>query len=381
MAEKNDGADKTEQPTPKRLQDARKKGDVAKSKDVGATAVLVGWLVLAAVLTGFVGDRLTNLFDVAFTAMGQPFGQGFENAGASAAVTFVVISLALMLPVAIFGTLIEFLQVGPVFTFEKMSFKLDHMNPAEGIKRMFNTDNLFEVVKSVMKTALLVLITCIVVVSEFNTLAKLPAAGPDAALQAISASTRRLVVLTVIVFVLVSVLDFAYQRFAFTKKMRMSRRDIKQEHKDSEGDPHVKGQRRQLHQEWAQQNAVGAARDASVLVVNPTHIAVALDYDPARHAVPVVSAKGDGLMAKAMREAAQEAGVPIVRNVELARAMHERVPVESIVPEDMFTAVAEVILWAKRVREDAAAEAAKTEAELAARPGPSFPAPPEGSRL
>lgn len=381
MAEKNDGADKTEQPTPKRLQDARKKGDVAKSKDVASTAVLVGWLVLAAVLTGFVGDRLSGLFDAAFIAMDQPFGQAFENAGVQAAVTFVVVSLVLMVPVALFGTLVEFVQVGPVFTFEKMTPKLSHMNPAEGIKRMFNTDNLFEVAKSVFKTALLVLITCIVVVAEFNTLAKLPAAGPQAALEAIGTSTRRLVVLTVVVFVLVSVLDAAYQRFAFTKKMRMSRRDIKQEHKDSEGDPHVKAQRRQLHQEWAQQNAVGAARDASVLVVNPTHIAVALDYDPARHAIPVVSAKGDGLMAKAMREAAQEAGVPVVRSVELARAMHERVAVESIVPEDMFTAVAEVILWAKKVREEAAAEAAEADAERAARPGPSFPAAPEGSRL
>lgn len=379
MPEKNDGGDKTEQPTPKRLQDARKKGDVAKSKDVDSTVVLIGWLIVSAVLTGFVGDRLANVFDSAFYTFDEPFSQAFERVGLESAWTFVLVSLALLVPVTILGLLVEFLQIGPIFTFEKMKPKMDHMNPAEGLKRMFNTDNLFEVVKSVIKTALIVFITWIVVVGEFHNMAKLPASGPDEMMKALGDSTKRLVVLTVIVFVLVSVLDASYQRFSFIKKMRMSRRDIRQESKDSEGDPHVKSHRRQLHQEWAQQNAVGAARDASALVVNPTHIAVALNYDPALHPAPIVSAKGDGLIAQAMREAAQDAGVPIVRNVELARAMHEKVPVEAVVPEDMFAAVAEVILFAKRMREEAAADASKADAERADRPM-SFPAPPEDAR-
>lgn len=356
MAE-NEGADKTEQPTPKRLQDARKKGDVSKSKDVASVAVLVGWLVLAALLTGYVGRRFSRAFEAAFNGMDQPFATAFERVGLEAALAFVVISAVLLAPIALFGTLVEFLQVGPVFTTEKMKFKLDHLNPGAGLKRMFNTDNLFEVVKSILKTALLVGITWIVVTGEFNRVVKLPAAGPDEALHAIISGTRGLLILTVVVFVLVSVLDAAYQRFSFIKKMRMSRRDIKQEHKDSDGDPHVKAQRRQMHQEWAGQNAVGAARDASVLVVNPTHLAIALDYDPAEHTLPIVAAKGEGLMARNMRAAAEEAGVPVMRNVPLARAMYERVAVEGAVPEDLFTAVAEVIVWARRVREETEARA------------------------
>ena len=161
---------------------------------------------------------------------------------------------------------------------------------------------------------------------------------------------RQALLWTFAVFVLVAVLDLAWQKHSFTKKMRMSMRDIRQEHKENEGDPMLKGNRRQLHEEWASQNAVGAARGANVLVVNPTHIAIAIDYDQDSAPVPVVAAKGEGPLAQAMREAAEEAGVPIVRHVAVARKLYEDAAVEDIVPRDMFEAIAQIILWAKKVR-------------------------------
>lgn len=381
MAEKNDGGDKTEKPTPKRLSDARKKGDVPKSKDVTSTAVLGAWLLLGLMAAGFTLDRLGGLFDEIFAVMDRPFAEAWPIAGAAAGKAFVSITAMLLLPIAILGMLAEFAQVGPVFTLEKMSPKMSHMNPGEGLKRMFNTDNLFEVVKSLAKTLLLVVLTWIVAAAAFDKLMAVPAGEADGALAAYGGITFQLLAGTVGVFLFVSMLDFAYQKFSFTKKMRMSRRDIRQEMKDSEGDPHVKAHRRQLHQEWAQQNAVQAARDASVLVVNPTHIACALAYDPAEHAVPVLLGKGEGLIAQAMREAAEAGGVPIIRNVELARALRDKVAVDDIVPQDLFAAVAEVILWARRLREEAAAEPSPGEARSSpdgAASGPTFPPPPEG---
>jgi type III secretion protein U len=381
MAEKNDGGDKTEKPTPKRLSDARKKGDVPKSKDVTSTAVLGGWLLLGLMVTGFAFDRLGGLFDEIFAVMDRPFAEAWPIAGAAAGKAFVSITAMLLLPIAIFGMLVEFAQVGPVFTLEKMSPKMSHMNPGEGLKRMFNTDNLFEVVKSLAKTLLLVVLTWIVAVAAFDKLMAVPTGEADGALAAYGGITFQLLAGTVGVFLFVSMLDFAYQKFSFTKKMRMSRRDIRQEMKDSEGDPHVKAHRRQLHQEWAQQNAVQAARDASVLVVNPTHIACALAYDPAEHAVPVLLGKGEGLIAQAMREAAEAGGVPIIRNVELARALRDKVAVDDIIPQDLFAAVAEVILWARRLREEPAAEPSPGDdrsASEGAASGPTFPPPPEG---
>ena len=286
--------------------------------------------------------------------MDQPFGDAFEQVAWSAARRFVYLTALLLLPVALFASLMEFLQTGPVFTLEKMTPKLDHLNPAEGLKRMFNTDNLFEVAKSLVKTALLLGLAGLILFGQFDRILRLPAAQPGEVLGAFGAAGFHLLGWTLVVFVFVAILDSAYQRFSFMKRLRMSRRDIRQEAKDMEGDPTVKARRRELAQEWAQSSAVGSVRGAAALVVNPTHIAVSLAYDPGEHVVPVVAGKGDGLIARAMRGMAEREGVPIIRNVPLARALHEQVPVEAVVPEDMFAAVAEVILTARHLRDEAA---------------------------
>ncbi len=160
-----------------------------------------------------------------------------------------------------------------------------------------------------------------------------------------------MLVWSVTIFTLLALLDVVYQRWSFTKKMRMSLRDIRQEMKEAEGDPHVKQHRRQAHQEWSERNAQQAARQASVLVVNPTHVAVAIEYDRETCSVPTVSMMGEDHVARAMREAAEEAGVPAVRNVPLARDLLARAEVGGLVPADLFDIVAEVILWAREVRD------------------------------
>jgi type III secretion protein U len=172
----------------------------------------------------------------------------------------------------------------------------------------------------------------------------------------------------VALFALVAILDAAYQRWSFTKKMRMSMRDIKQEMKESEGDPYIKQHRRQAHQEWSQRNAQQAARNANVLVVNPTHVAIAIDYDSETSPVPTIAAKGEDHVARAMRKAAEEAGVPIVRNVPLARDLLARGEEGEIIPADLFDIIAEVILWAREVREQVQAQ---RDADAAARVSPS----------
>lgn len=354
MADKNDGGDKTEKPTPRRLRDARRKGEVAKSKDVTSVAALFAWVLLGALLTPFLMQSLIAPLDVAFSGLADPGGAAMRAAVWRAARTFVTASLVLLAPVAVVGTLAEFLQAGPVATTERMKFKLDHLNPGEGLKRMFSVDNLFEVGKSVLKTAVLILITALVVCGAFGALTGLPRGTAAAALAAMGQLGFQLLAASAGVFVFVAVLDAAYQRFAFTKRLRMSRRDIRQESKDDEGDPHIRAQRRQLHQEWSNRNAAEAARGASVLVVNPTHLAVALVYDPKDHPAPVVSAKGEGPLAAAMRREAEASQVPVAQNVSLARALHARTELEEVVPEDLFAAVAEVILWAQRLREETA---------------------------
>jgi type III secretion protein U len=151
-------------------------------------------------------------------------------------------------------------------------------------------------------------------------------------------------------FFMLAALDSAYQRHAYARKMRMSRRDIRQEFRDTEGDPLIKGRRRQLHQDWAQQNMLEAVRKSSAVVVNPEHIAVAILYEQGTTALPMVSAKGEDYEAQLIREAAEQAGVPIMRNVELARGLHENVNVDDYVSAEFFQAIAELLRWAETVR-------------------------------
>jgi type III secretion protein U len=354
-----DSGDKTEQPTPKKLDDARKKGDVPKSKEVSSTVGLIVWLALGALTLTYATTRIGTLYESLFTVIGQGWATtGFAGAaralGAQAAELAVMLVAMLLVPVAAVGLLTDFLQMGPVLSFEKLTPKLENMNPVEGVKKMFSMDNLIELLKAVIKTALLFVVGWLVVKPAIPEIVGL-ARSAELPVQTLGALlwrlTLHLLAWTVAVFALIALLDAAYQRYSFTKKMRMSMRDIKQEMKESEGDPYIKQQRRQLHQEWSQRNAQNAARNANVLVVNPTHIAIAIDYDRETCPVPTIAAKGEEHVARAMREAAEEAGVPIVRNVPLARDLLARAEIGEIVPADLFDIIAEVILWAREVRE------------------------------
>jgi type III secretion YscU/HrpY family protein len=352
MADKNDSGDKTEKPTPKKLKDARKKGDVAKSKDVSSTGVMVLWVVLLGVGLYYIIDRFAALISITMSQAGKNADFKFllSAVGKESLDTLIELTALLIIPAAVIGTLIEFLQAGPVMTFDKIIPKMEHINPASGLKRMFSMDNLVEVIKSIAKTALLFVIGWLILRTWIPDLVKLPHTMTDHIGTTFWGMLLSLLLWSIGIFLFIAILDAGYQRFSYIKKLRMSMRDIKQEHKENEGDPMIKQQRRQAHQEWSQQSAAEAAGSANVIVVNPTHLAVALDYDREKTPVPTVSAKGEDLVARAMRESAQDNHVPILRNVELARSLYADTKEGDIIPSELFDVMAEVILWAKQVR-------------------------------
>lgn len=351
MADNNSG-DKTEKPTPKKIRDARKKGNVAKSKDLSSTIVFILWVILYIFLLRYTADRLAYLMDAVVTTPGADFITTAKSLGRYAMTTLLIISAIFMIPIAFFGTLVEFLQVGPVLTFEKIKPKLDNMNPVSGMKKMFSTDNLVEVFKHILKTSLLFVIAWVVIKSAMPDLLKLPTATPAHTGSMMWNVFFKLAAWIIGIFSLIAIADVMYQRYSWTKKLRMSQRDIKQEFKESEGDPMIKQKRKESHQEWSEQSAAEAAGSANVLVVNPTHIAIAINHDREDTPVPIVSAKGKDHIAKAMREAAEEAHVPILRNVPLARELLRKCDEGDIVPRDLFDIIAEVILWSEAVRNE-----------------------------
>ncbi|MES9860018.1 MAG: type III secretion system export apparatus subunit SctU [Candidatus Thiodiazotropha sp. LLP2] len=353
MADKNDSGDKTEKPTPKKLKDARKKGDVSKSKDISSTGVMILWIVLLGASLFYIIDRMSALVSITLLNAGQSsdFFYLLNQIGMESYYTLLELTALLIIPAAIIGTLVEFLQAGPVITFEKVKPKMDHLNPASGLKKMFSMDNLVEVFKSIAKTALLFVIGYFILITSLPDLIKLPQGMTSMIGSTFWGMLLSLLIWSVGIFSFIAILDAGYQRYSYIKKLRMSMRDIKQEHKENEGDPMIKQQRRQAHQEWSQQSASEAARSANVILVNPTHLAIALDYDRDKTPVPKIAAKGEDLVARAMREAAEESHVPILRNVELARTLYSDANEGDIIPSDLFDVMAEVILWAKQVRE------------------------------
>lgn len=352
MADKNqDSGDRTEKPTPKRLRDARKDGDVPKSRELTSTVLVLAWLLMVMLAMPTIHARLGGLFDTVVGDFNQPFGQALHHAGLATLEVFLWLTVPFLLGAMAVGVLVEFLQVGPVFAPKKIKPDASRVNPAEGMKRIFSQENLVEVIKAFAKSALLIGLFIWVLYSLIGQFVLLPYAPPAALGEAHWMAVKRLAAGVLFVFFFVSALDAFYQRFAFTKKMRMSRRDIRQELKDNEGDPMVKGRRRQLHQEWAQQNTLAGVRKASVVVTNPTHLAIAIRYEQGEDDLPVIVAKGEDHEAALIRQAAEEAGVPIMRNVTLARGLYEQVEVDEFLPNDFFEAVAELLRWAESIRE------------------------------
>jgi flagellar biosynthesis protein FlhB len=270
--------------------------------------------------------------------------------GKESVMALLMITATLVIPIACFGMLVEFLQTGPIVTLEKMLPRMSHLNPAEGVKRMFAMDNLVELIKSILQTSILLLIAAWVVMHSMDEIADLPLSNPLKIVEAISYLVLRVFGWTCLAFVLMTFADAAYQHHSFTKKMKMSMRDIREEIKKSEGDPMVKNTRRQLAKEWSEENATQAARDANVVVVNPTHVAVALVYKPEEQKVPLISARAEEELALAMREAAEDSKIPILRNEQLARALLAAKTEDDVVPRELFNIVAEVIIWAQSVK-------------------------------
>jgi type III secretion protein U len=353
MSGDNDSADKTEQPTPKKLRDAHKKGDVAKSKDLSSTVGTLVWLLMFASTTAMYYEQLGELVNRTFTAMHQPFDTVVPSLAIDAVRVLLVLGVMPALVASLMGMLVEFLQVRGVFTFEKLKPDLKHLNPVEGVKRIFKMDNVIELIKSILK-AIIIMGLFVVLARHYANDLYLLAFAPPAAVGSLWWRIASVLVTWVLVFFLFfSLGDMLLQHFNFIKKLKMSRRDIRDEMKDDEGDPYIKQKRKQLHQEWSQQNMKAGVRRSNVVVTNPTHYAVALYYEKGETVVPIVTAKGEDYMAQIIRETAEEEGIPMMRNVDLARALYADVEMDDFITPDLFEAVAQVLLWARDVRSNA----------------------------
>lgn len=352
MAEDQDQSQKTEEPTQKKLDDARKKGDVAKSQDVPVWFILAAGAALMAAagpIAGGIGHPLHMLLD-------HPHQFELDNGGAQRLMADILASLAPWMAV-VFGMIMVFAVVGhlvqsmPLWTAEKMKPKLDKLDPIKGLKRMFGPQGWMNLLKAVLK--LLAASAAVAVVLWPARQELLKAGEMDVAVlpMLLQQKSAQLFMAALIVVGLVAALDFVWQKHSFMQRMRMSREDIKQETKQTEGDPMIKARLRAIRQERSRKRMLQAVPQATVVITNPTHYSVALKYDPEETPAPVVVAMGVDHLALRIREAARDNDVPIIENPPLARALYATAELDQIIPREHFEAVAKVIGFVLRTAE------------------------------
>jgi len=354
MADEQDKSQQTEEASPKREEDARKKGQVATSKEPStAIAFVVISLIVITGLGSWLGESMQRMLsdylsgNIAFQATGAGMRSLLITIGADMA----MVILPFAIPIMLLGVLITFLISGPVFTFETMIPKFEKISPLKGLKRLFSTKALAEFVKSVLKLVFISVVCSIIVSGMFPDILHAALKSPsDIATLAIDGSVK-IATLAAIVFVVIALADVLYQRWEHGKSLRMSKKEQRDEHKDSEGDPQLKGKIRQLQMQQAQNRMMSDVPDADVIITNPTHISIALAYDPAGLAAPRMLAKGKGHIAAKIRELARENNIPIRENKPLARSLFKQVKIGDEVPEVLFEAVAIILAEIFRLKQ------------------------------
>jgi len=339
-------SEKTEPPTPKKLRDARKKGQVAMSKDVTSTVLLV---LLSAYLGVMWQTHLAYLKEMILLPSTFYGYEDFRSVLGEAIQGVVSVAVKISLPIlaiAVAGAIAGgYVQVGALFTFETMKPELKKLNPVEGAKKIFSVKSLFELVKSSLKVGIIGAVIFFVVRASIEPLLKIPYSGIDGILAILPVIVFRLVLFTMMAYVALAAADFTFQKFQHIKQLKMSKDEVKREYKESEGNPEIKGKRKQLHREILEDSTVQNTKKATVLVTNPTHRAVGLYYRPGVTSLPIVTSKGADGVAKRMIAAAREAGIPIMENVPLARALYDQSEVHCYIGSELVEPVAEVLLW------------------------------------
>lgn len=338
-------SEKTEQPTPKRLRDARQKGQVARSQELVTSISL--FAIIGTLWFGWSAfySRLVLLFDGVAAHAADFSDHRLMAALYEVAWLAIVMVFPVLAATVLAGLLANFLQVGALFTAEAVKPKGERINPATGLRRIFSRRQLTELLKSVLKICFLSLLLFLVIREAINPFMSSLFCGLLCQTGIALSALAHVLVWSALAFGAVAVADLVYQRRAHIRSLMMTREEVKREFKEMEGDPHIKSKRRQLAQELAMEDRGQAARKTTAIVINPTHLAVAIYYSPEKVPVPVVTAKGRNKEAYHMIGQAEEAGVPIFRSVELARSLYADVDLYQPVPEELFDAVAEILAW------------------------------------
>ena len=351
FAKDGPGGEKTEEPTSKKLNDARKDGKVAKSKELTAAFELITLFLVLIIFTSFIYNGFLTSFQFVYTRIPEFLESNAKEmssfAMSSFLFTIIVESFKIVLPFFVFGFTICFLanvlQFGFKATSKPLQPKPDKFNPINGFKRILSKESFFELIKSIVKLGVIAYVAYISVrknSDELFVLYDIPL------MQAIILCGQVIVdagLKIALVYLIVGIADFIYQKHKFHEEMKMTKQEVKDEYKNTEGNPEIKGRQRQRMREASRRRMMQDVPTADVVITNPTHLAVALKYDAEISKAPIVVAKGEDFLAMKIREAAKEHHIEIVENKPLARMLYANVDIGQEIPPELYQAVAEVL--------------------------------------
>jgi len=345
-------SERTEQPTPRRRQEARRRGNVARSADLNSALVLLTGIVILSLsakfflnqIIGIQRDIFQNLSRIELTSDSVRF---YFITG----ITVVLKTLApLIVSVFMIGMLANYLQVGVIFTGEPLLPRLDKINPITGFRRIFSWKALAELIKGILKAIIVGYIIYVTLRPHWRDYLPLMDQGVRGVLKFLGGMGFKLALRTSLALLLLAFLDYSFQKWQYEKSLRMTKEEVKEEYKEHEGDPLIKARIRSLQREMARRRMLTEVPGADVVITNPFHIAVALKYDAGKMAAPRVVAKGARLLAEKIKEVAQKHGVPIVEDKPLAQALYKFTKVGDEIPVSLYKAVAEILAYIYRLK-------------------------------
>ncbi len=352
MADEQDQEQKTEQPTQKRVEEAHQKGNVPMSRELGSF-LLLG--VLALTVAWFAPGIFKNMQVLLLPFIANPDTLSTDPASLGTLLFHVSFGGLAIIAGPLIGCMVvavaaSVLQNGFILTSEPIMPKLERISPMAGMKRLFSIRSVVEFLKSLLKIIIVGWVAFIAVYPEMVHIRQLPNSTTEAMLVYLAALALRLIIGVTVAMFFIAIFDILFQRFQHTKSLRMSRQEIRDEHKQSEGDPAIKQRLRQLRQERARKRMMAAVPEADVVITNPTHFAIALKYDNETMNAPTVIAKGQDIIALKIREIAEENKIPIVENPPLAQALFKSAEIDEEIPATHYEAVAKIISYVYKLK-------------------------------
>ena len=350
------GQEKTEEATPKRMRDARKKGQVARSRDLNTIVILIAAFALLVFLRGYMGERLRSLLQSNFdiVSRGEIPNELLFLIARNTFLSYIKIIVPFLGVIAFVAFAVGFLQIGPIFSGEPLKPQTRRLNVIENFKNMFKMTTFVELLKNIAKIVLIFWIAYVVIADSLREVVLTASTTPEKAVQVGSHIVTTFLIKVFIVFIMIAIIDLMVQRWQYKKQLRMTKEEVKREYKQDEGDPLIKSARRHLHRELAMSDVREQVRTSDVVVTNPVELAIALKYDEKEMIAPQITAKGQRLFAEMIRDIAEETDVPIIPNPPLAWTLIE-LEIGDEIPEEIYAAIAELLVYVYRLREQRAA--------------------------